>query len=67
MITKKAVVEKPWGIVRKGGSLGSSPTGLIKAFDTKKAAQEVAKRWNKRLTPGERKYYKIWYKVIYLA
>lgn len=67
--------EEMFDVVMMGGSIGDrgitslrqikgekvkNPDGL---YDTKEKAKDVAKRMNKGLSPGEKKYYGIKYKV----
>jgi len=61
------------GVFRVGGSIGQKHDGitqdfgrekgiLVKSFPDEKEAQAYAKRRNKQLSPGEKKYYRISYK-----
>jgi hypothetical protein len=53
-----------YGLFLKGGSIGeqANRSGTpSQTFDDKAAAQMVARRFNKMLTPGERKYYGLRY------
>lgn len=54
---------KPYGVSKLGGSIGEKQ-GIIKSFSTHEEAKEYASRMNKQLTPGEKNYYKIKYKVV---
>lgn len=65
-------LNKPYGVVEKGGYIGSSKKNyipqysgrLIKTFATAEEAKEYAKRKKSALSPGEKSYYKISYSVI---
>ena len=62
-------VKKQWAVVLKGGSIGSGKGWNIDgmsirySFDSEAKAKDQAKRSNKRLSPGERKYYGMRYLV----
>ena len=63
-------VKKKWAVVLKGGSIGSGSKGwnidgmsIRYSFDSEGEAKNQAKRSNKRLSPGERKYYGMRYLV----
>ena len=63
-------VKKQWAVVLKGGSIGSGSKGwnidgmpIRYSFDSEGEAKNQAKRSNKRLSPGERKYYGMRYLV----
>jgi hypothetical protein len=53
------------GVFLKGGSIGnkSDPSKPVKIHDTKEDAHAHAKRMNKILSPGEKKYYGLKYTV----
>ena len=51
-----------YAVIRVGGSIGDSFT--IGVYSTKEEAQSEAKFRRSCLTPGERKYYGIKYKVV---
>ena len=63
-----------WCMIETGGSIGSSEfmnarygskrCKVIKSFDTEEEAKECAKRWNKMLTPCEKRYYHIRYSAV---
>jgi len=64
---------KPFWVVRVGGSIGEvAKDGLtdkrgnliVATFDSKEEAKELAKRRRKGLSVGERKYYKMTYRVV---
>ena len=61
--------DKAYGVFLRGGSIGDSGgttldgMTLKSTFDTKEEAQEYTKRRNKRLSPGEKQYYKMRYLV----
>jgi hypothetical protein len=48
-------------VIRSGGSIGEKE--FKKEFDSKEKAIDYAKSMNKQLSPGEKSYYKIKYKV----
>ena len=50
-------------VYQKGGSIGEKPGKAIATFDDEQDAKDKAKRMNKLLSPGEKKYYGISYKV----
>jgi len=62
-------IKKPWAVVLKGGSIGSGKGWNIQgmpirySFDSEAEAKEQAKFSNKRLSPGEKKYYGMRYLV----
>lgn len=62
MKLENVVKEEKYVVMQKGGSIGSKH-GVVASFDNKKEATEKAKRMNKLLSPGEKKYYKIRYIV----
>jgi len=55
--------EEQWGIIMQGGSIGDGPNTPT-LIGSQEDAKEAAKRRNKQLTPGEKKYYGIKYKVV---
>ena len=65
---------KPFYVIRVGGSIGEKGKNLYRhrrivgvvtsTYDSKDEAQESAKYSNKQLSPGEKKYYGIKYKVV---
>jgi len=57
------VAEGKFGVFSSGGSIGSKNDEPVKTFDTKEEADAKAKSLNKSLTPGEKSYYKMKYKV----
>ena len=63
-------IKKQWAVVLKGGSIGSGSKGwnidgmpIRYSFDSESGAKNQAKRSNKRLSPGEKKYYGMRYLV----
>jgi hypothetical protein len=62
-------IKKQWAVVLKGGSIGSGGgwsldgMSIRYSFDDQDAAKRQAKRSNKRLSPGEKKYYGMRYLV----
>jgi hypothetical protein len=54
--------DSKYTVIRTGGSVGDK--SFKKEFDSEEKAKEYAKRMNNQLSPGEKKYYKIKYKVI---
>ena len=62
-------IKKQWAVVLKGGSIGSGGgwsldgMSIRYSFDSEAEAKSQAKRSNKRLSPGERKYYGMRYLV----
>lgn len=66
-------IEHEYGVFRTGGSIGEKPgvvanlggeVGiLVSTFNDEKDAKEYAKRMKGYLSPGERKYYGMSYKV----
>ena len=64
--------DKSWGVFLRGGSIGDSggttlpeSGGIVlkSTFDSQDDAKAYAKRRNKRLSPGEKQYYKMRYLV----
>ena len=63
-----------WCLIQTGGSIGedrfmthrygSKKCKLIDGNLTEEEAKDKAKRWNKMLTPGEKKYYRIKYSAV---
>jgi hypothetical protein len=57
--------EVRFGVIHTGGSIGENPhIPLRDTFADKKEAKAKAMRMNALLSAGEKKYYKIRYKVI---
>ena len=63
-----------WTVKRSGGSIGDKPSNPTAAtvnpamtFDSQEEAKELAKRRNKQLSPGEKKYYGIKYKAVQIT
>ena len=54
--------DSKYTVIRTGGSVGDK--SFKEEFDSEEKAKEYAKRMNNQLSPGEKKYYKIKYKVI---
>jgi hypothetical protein len=54
--------EELWGLFRDGGSVGQMSMDNTDS-GSKEEMQAKAKRMNKTLTPGEKKYYRIKYKA----
>ena len=61
---KKAygVKDSKYTVIRTGGSVGDK--SFKEEFDSEEKAKEYAKKMNSQLSPGEKKYYKIKYKVV---
>lgn len=65
-------INKPYGVVSYGGSIGSHKKGyfnkkngkLIATFDDEKEAKEKAKRMNSVLSKGEKSYYGMRYSAV---
>ena len=62
--------KKKFSVVFRGGSIGETKSSdtidgmpIQKTFDTKEEAETYAKRRNKRLSQGEKAYYKMKYLV----
>ena len=63
-LVKESLDEEYYGVFQKGGSIGGKKDGKpVRAFETKKEAQDYAKRMRKQLSPGEKKYYGLGYIV----
>ena len=57
--------EEKWGVIQTGGSIGDRSSKTPKEAEaSKEEAQAKAKRMNKQLSPGEKKYYGIKYKAV---
>jgi len=72
----KIDLKKPYGVFLRGGSIGSGrnswidrKTGakLVATFDDEGDAKRIAKTRNRRLSPGEKKYYKMKYTAIKMS
>tara|TARA_Y100000310_G_C20636214_1_gene791284 strand:+ start:752 stop:1036 length:285 start_codon:yes stop_codon:yes gene_type:complete len=72
----KVDIEKPYGVFLRGGSIGSGrkswidrKTGakLVATFDDEGNAKRIAKTRQRRLSPGEKKYYKMKYTAIKMS
>jgi len=72
ILTEAEAGEKKYAVVLRGGSIGSRNISSVsdlrgqpiidkKAFDTYAEAMEDKKYRNKRLSPGEKKYYGLLY------
>src|SRR6056300_313241 len=61
---KKAygVKDSKYTVIRTGGSVRDK--SFKEEFDSEEKAKEYAKKMNSQLSPGEKKYYKIKYKVV---
>ena len=66
---------KLFAMVFFGGSIGEKKDSilidkkgrkLVKTFESQEEAKDTAKRWNKMLSPGEKKYYRMKYSAIKL-
>jgi hypothetical protein len=63
-----------FGVILTGGSIGESSTrnttrnskNMCRTFDDKTEAQQYARRMNKLLSPGEKSYYRLKYKIVTL-
>jgi hypothetical protein len=56
--------DKEWVVVREGGCLGESgKSNVVSPAATKLEASQKARRMNASLSPGEKSYYKIKYKI----
>jgi len=68
----KIDINKPFGVVFQGGSIGSKGSGytdkrnrkLSFSFNSEENAKAKAKKMNKILSPGEKKYYGMKYTSI---
>ena len=69
-------LKKSYGVFLRGGSIGSGKgqyidvkTGakLVYTYDSESEAKDRAKRNNKRLSPGEKKYYKMRYTAVKMS
>ena len=66
--------ESRWCMIQTGGSIGeerfmnarygNKRCKVVRDNMTEEEAKDVAKRWNKMLTPGEKKYYRIKYSAV---
>jgi len=54
---------KKYVVIRTGGSIGNHDK-IVDSFDNIEEAKDYAKRMRKHLTPGERSYYGMSYKVF---
>ena len=72
-MTTQSNQNESWTVYLKGGSVGSIDKAIEdgkyhpkygkiqQTFDSKEEAEEKAKRMNKLLSPGEKKYYRMKY------
>ena len=72
----KLDLNKAYGVFLRGGSIGSGKgqyidikTGakLVYTYDSEAEAKNRAKRNNKRLSPGEKKYYRMRYTAVEMS
>ena len=66
--------ESRWCMIQTGGSIGeerfmnarygNKRCKVVRDNMTEEEAKDVTKRWNKMLTPGEKKYYRIKYSAV---
>ncbi len=73
---EKLDLKKPYGVFLRGGSIGSgrgqyidrkTDAKLVATYDSESEAKGRAKRSNRRLSPGEKKYYGMKYTAIKMA
>ena len=73
---EKLDLKKPYGVFLRGGSIGSGrgqyvdrKTGakLVHTYDSESEAKDRAKKSNRRLSPGEKKYYGLKYTAIKMS
>ena len=72
----KLDLKKPYGVFLRGGSIGSgrgqyidrkTDAKLVATYDSQSDAKDHAKRSNRRLSPGEKKYYGLKYTAIKMS
>ena len=56
--------EELYAVVRLGGSVGEKNYNVVKDNLSHDEAIDMAKRYRKILSPGEKKYYRITYKAV---
>ena len=60
-------IEDLYAVIRVGGSIGEEPYSVVQDNLSHDEAIEMAKRYRKMLSPGEKKYYRITYKAILMS
>ena len=56
--------EELYAVIRLGGSVGEKNYSIVGDNLSHDEAIDMAKRYRKMLSPGEKKYYRITYKVV---
>ena len=56
--------EELYAVIRLGGSVGEKNYSIVGDNLSRDEAIDMAKRYRKMLSPGEKKYYRITYKVV---
>ena len=56
--------EELYAVIRLGGSVGEKNYSIVGDNLSHGEAIDMAKRYRKMLSPGEKKYYRITYKVV---
>ena len=56
--------EELYAVIRLGGSVGEKNYSIVGDNFSHDEAIDMAKRYRKMLSPGEKKYYRITYKVV---
>ena len=56
--------EELYAVIQLGGSIGEKNYSIVKDNLSHDEAIDMAKRYRKMLSPGEKKYYRITYKAV---
>ena len=59
--------EELYAVIRLGGSVGEKNYSIVGDNLSHGEAIDMAKRYRKMLSPGEKKYYRITYKVVSMS
>lgn len=57
-------IEELYAVIRLGGSVGEKNYSIVEDNLSHDEAIDMAKRYRKMLSPGEKKYYRITYKAV---
>ena len=57
-------IEELYAVIQLGGSIGEKNYSIVKDNLSHDEAIDMAKRYRKLLSPGEKKYYRITYKAV---
>lgn len=60
-------IEELYAVIRLGGSVGEKNYSVVKDNLSRDEAIDMAKRYRKMLSPGEKNYYRITYKTVSMS